>query len=118
MCKAHKQGITCNAQKRELHVEPCDYHVDNQKVIWPSLDDRHGWHGDIGFDHERIQFILAGLGVEGACIGGDVVLMLRIICVILAKIKKIFWTVFIKQWFQRFFDQRVFSWLEARLYGT
>jgi hypothetical protein len=38
--------------------------------------------------------------------------------VILAKIKKIFWTVFIKQWFQRFFDQWVFSWLEARLYGT
>jgi len=99
-------------------MEPCNYCVDNQKVVWLSLDARRGWHGVIEFDHKRVRFVLAGLGVEGTCICGYVILMLRIIRLILAKIKKIFWTVFIKRWFQRFFDQRVFSRLKVWLYGT
>jgi hypothetical protein len=94
-------------------MEPCNYCVDNQKVVWLSLDARHGWHGVIGFDHKRVRFILVGLRVEGACICGDVVLVYRNIRWILVKIKKIFWTVFIK-----LFNQWVFSQLKARLYGT
>jgi hypothetical protein len=87
-------------------------------VVWLSLDARHGWHGVIRFDHKRVRFVFIGLRVEGACICGDVILMHRDIRWILIKIKKIFWTIFIKWWFQRFFDQWVFSWLKKWLYGT
>ena len=86
-------------------MEPCDYHIDNQKVVWLSLDARHGWHRVIGFNHKRVRFVFIGLGVEGACICRDVVLVHRIICLILAKIKKIFLSIYVKQWFWKFFNE-------------
>src|SRR6266851_3361585 len=103
--------------KQELHVELCDYCVDNQKVVWLSLDARHGWHGVIGFNHKRVRFIFIGLRVEEACICRDVILVHRNICWILAKIKRIFWSIFVIWWFWKFFDEWQFSWLEALLYG-